>query len=141
MYIMLYFHILTNFLVAYMIYLQVTATICEELSSDSILLVYISASGLVCAAGIILTICHVLRPFHLISSEIYAGKTDCSVASQKDFHGKSSNSSKANHASRKKDSSLSQPAADDTLNSNTNLRSYVCLGSQGTGGVFCCTSD
>nr|XP_009409282.1 PREDICTED: protein SCAI-like [Musa acuminata subsp. malaccensis] len=86
--------------------LAVTATICEELSSDSILLVYISASG----------------------------KTDCSVASQKDFHGKSSNSSKANHASRKKDSSLSQPAADDTLNSNTNLRSYVCLGSQGTGG-------
>ncbi|XP_065047890.1 uncharacterized protein LOC135583406 isoform X2 [Musa acuminata AAA Group] len=86
--------------------LAVTATICEELSSDSILLVYISASG----------------------------KTDCSVASQKDFHGKSSNSSKANHASRKKDNSLSQPAADDTLNSNTNLRSYVCLGSQGTGG-------
>ncbi|KAJ8471318.1 hypothetical protein OPV22_025661 [Ensete ventricosum] len=86
--------------------LAVTATICEELSSDNILLIYISASG----------------------------KTDCSVASQKDFHGKSSNSSKANHASRKKDSSLSQPAADDTLNSNTNLRSYVCLGSQGTGG-------
>ncbi|URE21686.1 hypothetical protein MUK42_11565, partial [Musa troglodytarum] len=86
--------------------LAVTATICEELSSDSILLIYISASG----------------------------KTDCSVASQKDFHGKPSNSSKANHASGKKGSPLSRPAADDTLNSNTNLRSYVCLGSQGTGG-------
>ncbi|CAL9180505.1 unnamed protein product [Musa hybrid cultivar] len=92
-------------------FLAVTATICEELSSDSILLIYISASG----------------------------KTDCSVASHKNVNGKSTNSSKANHApqaSWKRDSSPSQPATDDKLYSSTNPGSYLCLGAQGSSNLY-----
>nr|XP_018675117.1 PREDICTED: protein SCAI homolog isoform X2 [Musa acuminata subsp. malaccensis] len=92
-------------------FLAVTATICEELSSDSILLIYISASG----------------------------KTDCSVASHKNVNGKSTNSSKANHApqaSWKRDSSPSQPATDDKLYSSTNPGSYLCLGAQGSNNLY-----
>ncbi|XP_064944149.1 uncharacterized protein LOC103969145 isoform X2 [Musa acuminata AAA Group] len=92
-------------------FLAVTATICEELSSDSILLIYISASG----------------------------KTDCSVASHKNVNGKSTDSSKANHApqaSWKRDSSPSQPATDDKLYSSTNPGSYLCLGAQGSNNLY-----
>ncbi|KAJ8479968.1 hypothetical protein OPV22_023695 [Ensete ventricosum] len=92
-------------------FIALTATICEELSSDSILLIYISASG----------------------------KTDCSVASHKNVNGKSTNSSKANHArqaSWKRDSSPSQPAIDDKLYPSTNPGSYLCLGAQGSNNLY-----
>lgn len=120
--------------------LQVTATICEELSSDSILLIYISASGLSCASAIMFVVC-LPRPSHFVTpSEKCAGKTDCSVASHKNVNGKSTDSSKANHApqaSWKRDSSPSQPATDDKLYSSTNPGSYLCLGAQGAGANFC----
>ncbi|KAG6495878.1 hypothetical protein ZIOFF_043708 [Zingiber officinale] len=87
---------------------QVTATICEDLNPDSILLIYLSVSG----------------------------KQD-SNAIQKDIRGKSSSFSKANyapHASWERDSSLSQPASSNKPNSIANLGQYLCLGSQGAGG-------
>ncbi|URE07214.1 hypothetical protein MUK42_19836, partial [Musa troglodytarum] len=85
-----------------------TAPICEELPSDGILLIYISASG----------------------------KTDCSVDFQKDVHGNSLNFSKAKHApqaSQKRENSVSQPAVDNNPNSSSKLGHYLCLGSQGNG--------
>ncbi|XP_042406438.1 protein SCAI-like [Zingiber officinale] len=88
--------------------IAVTATICEDLNPDSILLIYLSVSG----------------------------KHD-SNAIQKDIHGKSSSFSKANyapHASWERDSSLSQPASSNKPNSIANLGQYLCLGSQGAGG-------
>ncbi|WOL08730.1 hypothetical protein Cni_G17483 [Canna indica] len=88
--------------------IAVIATTCEELSPDSILLIYIAASG----------------------------KMDSNVAIQKDIRGKSSNS-KANHAPQafwKRDSSHSQPTADDKPNSSASLGQYLWLGSQGSEG-------
>ncbi|CAL9753176.1 unnamed protein product [Musa acuminata subsp. burmannicoides] len=85
-----------------------TATICDELPSDGILLIYISSSG----------------------------KTDCSVDFQKDVHGNSLNFSKAKHttqASQKRENSLSHPAADNNPNLSSKIGHYLCLGSQGNG--------
>ncbi|URE07217.1 hypothetical protein MUK42_19836, partial [Musa troglodytarum] len=88
-----------------------TAPICEELPSDGILLIYISASG----------------------------KTDCSVDFQKDVHGNSLNFSKAKHApqaSQKRENSVSQPAVDNNPNSSSKLGHYLCLGSQASNNLY-----
>ncbi|XP_042434892.1 protein SCAI-like isoform X1 [Zingiber officinale] len=87
--------------------IAVIATISEDLNPDSILLIYLSASG----------------------------KPDFNVPIQKDIYGKS-RSSKGNyapHSSWERDSSLSQPASANKTNSTDNLRHYICLGSQGAG--------
>ncbi|WOK92187.1 hypothetical protein Cni_G00878 [Canna indica] len=94
--------------------IAVTATICEELSSDGILLIYISASG-----------------------EISAGKTDHTMTFKKDVYGKSLNFSRVHHTPHaywKRESSLSQSAVGDKRIGTANLGSHLCLGSQGNGG-------
>ncbi|KAJ8504520.1 hypothetical protein OPV22_005406 [Ensete ventricosum] len=85
-----------------------TATICEELPSDGILLIYISASG----------------------------KTDCSIDFQEGVHGNSLNFLKAKHAppaSQRRENLPSQPAVDNNPNLSSKLGHYLCLGSQGNG--------
>ena len=124
-----------------MLYLQATATICDELPSDGILLIYISSSGF---SFVLLQLCYFSAQLcldYLIqnSCEISTGKTDCSVDFQKDIHGNSLNFSKAKHttqASQKRENSLSHPAADNNPNLSSKIGHYLCLGSQGNGGIM-----
>ncbi|XP_073105685.1 uncharacterized protein [Elaeis guineensis] len=91
--------------------IAVIATICEELSSDNILLLYISASG----------------------------KTDQNIALQKDTSGSSWNFSKQNlvsQTSRKQDGSLPQPPVGNKPDSSCCLGSYLCLGSGGLNTLY-----
>ncbi|KAJ6791672.1 protein SCAI [Iris pallida] len=89
--------------------ISVLGTITEELSPDSVLLIYISASG----------------------------NSDHSAAFQKDISETSFNSSKWNSASRKNrwDSSLHQYPASDQSDSSDSSGSYLILGSRGSGGL------
>ncbi|KAJ6811699.1 protein SCAI [Iris pallida] len=90
--------------------ISVLGTITEELSPDSVLLIYISASG----------------------------KSDHSAAFQKDISETSFNSSKSNYASRNRykwDSSLHQDPASDQSDSSDSSGSYLILGSRGSGGL------
>ncbi|XP_008805899.2 protein SCAI homolog [Phoenix dactylifera] len=89
--------------------IAVIATICEELSSDNILLIYVSASG----------------------------RTHHNTVLQKDISGSLLNFSRPNRVSQtshKQDSSLPDPPVGDKPDSNSCLESYLCLGPRGSGG-------
>ncbi|ONK74137.1 uncharacterized protein A4U43_C03F3150 [Asparagus officinalis] len=90
--------------------IAVLGTIIEELSSDSILLIYISATG----------------------------NSDQNIGFQRDTYSTSLNASKLHPASRgrhKWDDSPPKDPARDMRDSNQGSGSYLCLGSRGSGGL------
>ncbi|KAG1342332.1 protein SCAI [Cocos nucifera] len=90
--------------------IAVIATICEELHSDNILLIYVSASG----------------------------RTHHNTVLQRGISGSFLNFSRPNHVSQtshKQDSSLPDPSVGNKADSNSCFGSYLCLGPRGSGGL------